>query len=296
MAVYLSDAYGPRGRSVVARPEGPVVLNQDSPQARGLGVWLPLGTGIAAAYGARLSSATGVGIVGTPPTIGGTATQFDASSDQLNWGTPSGDTSAGSSAFSLALWQRISTLDSPGTGRRWVSRWGPTLANAAYIFAQKDGVGGAIVVAIYGSALNVAESTSTSAVAVDGWHLWVWTFAAGTHQLYRDGVAIATTNGVYGSETTLNSSTTYGLCCGQDATGSNGLLGEQCHVLLYPRRVLTAADVWSLYDPRSRWDLYWRPSTRVYVSVSGGGGGGAVGPLIGGPLVGRGRLGGRLVA
>jgi hypothetical protein len=33
-------------------------------------------------------------------------------------------------------------------------------------------------------------------------------------------------------------------------------------------RALTAAEAWALYDPRSRWDLYWQPNTRAYSFMS----------------------------
>lgn len=33
-------------------------------------------------------------------------------------------------------------------------------------------------------------------------------------------------------------------------------------------RILTPAEHWALYDPATRWDLYWQPSTRVYVDMA----------------------------
>lgn len=43
-------------------------------------------------------------------------------------------------------------------------------------------------------------------------------------------------------------------------------------------RVITPEEAWALYDPQTRWDLYWTPSTKVYafLGASGGGGGGAI--------------------
>ena len=41
-------------------------------------------------------------------------------------------------------------------------------------------------------------------------------------------------------------------------------------VRLY-HRVFTAAEMWALYDPTTRWDLYAAPSRRVYFDVGASG-------------------------
>jgi hypothetical protein len=43
--------------------------------------------------------------------------------------------------------------------------------------------------------------------------------------------------------------------------------GQIADVRLY-NRALSDAEVWALYDPRSRWDLYWQPNTRAYSFMS----------------------------
>jgi hypothetical protein len=55
-----------------------------------------------------------------------------------------------------------------------------------------------------------------------------------------------------------------------DAPGGgtgNNLNGTIADVRVY-NRALTDAEVWELYDPRSRWDLYWQPNTRAYSFMS----------------------------
>jgi hypothetical protein len=47
-------------------------------------------------------------------------------------------------------------------------------------------------------------------------------------------------------------------------SGWDGLIAD---VRIY-KRALSDAEVWALYDPRSRWDLYWQPNTRAYSFMS----------------------------
>ena len=42
--------------------------------------------------------------------------------------------------------------------------------------------------------------------------------------------------------------------------------GQIAEVRVY-NRALTDNEVWELYAPQTRWDLYWQPSRRVYVQA-----------------------------
>jgi hypothetical protein len=48
---------------------------------------------------------------------------------------------------------------------------------------------------------------------------------------------------------------------------TNFWIGQIAEIRIY-NRALTDAEVWALYDPRSRWDLYWQPNTRAYSFMS----------------------------
>jgi hypothetical protein len=52
-------------------------------------------------------------------------------------------------------------------------------------------------------------------------------------------------------------------------TGGEGWGGTISDVRVY-NRALTDTEVWGLYDPVTRWDLYWQPAKRLYIDVPPG--------------------------
>lgn len=96
------------------------------------------------------------------------------------------------------------------------------------------------------------------------WHLVtvVWNPGAGL-SIYLDGIFQAsnttTTTGLRGVEGYKIFNNT--------ATGGNNWEGQIADWRWY-RRALTSADVYALYDPATRWDLYWTPSARTFFTLS----------------------------
>lgn len=97
--------------------------------------------------------------------------------------------------------------------------------------------------------------------------------AAGAGQGYWDGKAITTSNGGTFSPTMAQFDTFYVGQSGFPSGDERYFSGDIWDARVY-RRALSASEVWSLYEPSTRWDLYWTPSTRVYEFFGASAGGG----------------------
>lgn len=90
---------------------------------------------------------------------------------------------------------------------------------------------------------------------------------SGFPEMYLDG------RSVYSDASGAPSATTSGLFLSY-ATG-NSVAADGCG--LFDARVynrpLSAREIWALYAPATRWELYWVPSSRVFFSITAGGGG-----------------------
>lgn len=116
---------------------------------------------------------------------------------------------------------------------------------------------------------NVAAAEATAGTATTN----RWQHLAG--RFSTNALRHAALNGVVGASntTSITAFTTHdriGLY-GLDRLGSPfirwyGLLAD-CRIY---RTALTDAQLWALYDPQSRWDLYWQPSTRAYLFLAVG--------------------------
>lgn len=94
-------------------------------------------------------------------------------------------------------------------------------------------------------------------------HLAVTAGPAGI-RVFMDGVLDNSTATAFGGGGTA-SSAAIGAGAGSGA-GSDTWIGSFCDVRLW-HRVLTDTEVWQLYDPATRWDLYWVPGRRVFFDV-----------------------------
>jgi hypothetical protein len=110
-----------------------------------------------------------------------------------------------------------------------------------------------------GNLLNHTRSCNRDGV----WHLAVFTlggaYGNGMGYVGIDGYISFATNGI--GNGTANR-------IGYDGGGTNDqLAGSIASVAMWSRE-MTASEVWELYDPRTRWDLYWQPSNRAYSFMS----------------------------
>jgi hypothetical protein len=109
----------------------------------------------------------------------------------------------------------------------------------------------------------------TEVLTVGEWQHIAWTANAGTTNYYRNGVLKQTSANGCG---TISAATGNGMCIGGQQAGSGGGIVQAADGLWADFRVYpylcTPNQVWELYSPRSRWDLYWQPNTRAYSFMS----------------------------
>jgi hypothetical protein len=264
MAVLLVD---PPVR--LARPAWPFRLNTESPQARGLALWYPHVVGRAfrdeSGNGRHSTpSATGLtldDVVGTP--IGGLGIRFQNSTDEVILPNIS---TAIPLPLSIAMWvmsstagadQDVQTVLSSGNGG--AGNYGIYLSVGGSRLSVFTGLGGGI-----GSSVWINGTANT--ITVGRWHLVGVSLTSASQALYVDGQASGTDNDLQDGflATTLLGRRD------DDLSGFSGVIAE---TRIY-NRVLTAAEWWALYDPRTRWDLYRPPTSAAWFDVTIGGGGG----------------------
>lgn len=250
------------------RPAGPFRLNRASSQARGLVGWWPLtGNTVLRDYVAdrnlRLNPGVQADSAIRSSTLGGTIAALGV-----------GSTGAGSPALS----QGVSALDAAfqftnsalgGTVSCWVrpKTTGSGSTNTAVV-ACWDGVGGYMF--FVGSAGTdvrfYCASQNTGAYSIpftdpSRWYLLTGVLTRGASDtiLYVDGRRVSAA-GAGDASTITSQYLEWG-----SYNGTQGAFGDFDVTDTRIWQVgLTDADVWALYDPATRWDLYAVPSTRTF--------------------------------
>lgn len=238
------------------RPAWPYACNWDSPQADGLVAWwpaLPWGGGMHdRCHG--LFEATTVG--GAPSQVSepeyDVVQSFDGTDD--NYAVPNAQTVGLQlahlgpvSAFAWALHRTLSGTNEPVAffgGQYWVCRFTSGTTGDAGPFGRNANITG---------------------LATNTWqHLgFTWTYSgsgSGTNQTYRDGLANSSATG-----TTTAAGTVEDFTIGRRVSFGffDGLVAD---VRVYDR-ALSPAVVWQLWDPSTRWDLYYPLRQRVFVDM-----------------------------
>lgn len=301
MATYLVD----RGKSIGRRPRGTPILNRESAQAIGLGLWYPCVDGPTAGFdysgrGVHLALRTSVPRTG----VGGPAAQGLTGGD-ATIGIPTGFDSCfectatteffrnglsglGSTAnpFSLCGWMYMDASTSNGAGAMFMvgygtggPRWG---FDGSFLPGVTNGSNGGLVIS---SSVGFANSK---------WRAVVYTWDGTNSRIYVNGLQANSNTTAPDAGMVSNAgiwSNTHETFLGHIGGGDGWRLAD----LRYYMRALSATEVWALYDPSTRWDLYWTPGRRVFFDIAAGGGTGT-GGLVTGKLVNRGLLQGRLVA
>ena len=111
--------------------------------------------------------------------------------------------------------------------------------------------------------------TATSDFSATEFKFIAGTFDGTTYRIYVNGVL----EGAQAAAAPV--ATNQAVMIGAVDTSAIGILqfwlGKILDVRVY-NRVLADADVWAMYDPVSRWDLYWQPTRRLFVNLPAGGG------------------------
>lgn len=244
----------------LVRPVGPFQINKDSPQAQHLGLWaVPQFTG----YLDVLRNVEG-GVVGTTnrfeakPLMGtvfrsGTANEYGTLTNQALVNVNPCTMTCWfnmTSAVPLAPMIQCDTSRSQGLS---VNR-GSTNNQLTYAW---DNVAGEYD---WDSGLTIPTS--------------VWALAAMTISSSAANVYLFSPSGVVSASRTgsANAKTLTDWYVGNDfdvlaSRAFDGWIGEW---RVYANRVMTPNELWELYDPATRWDLYWTPGRRVFFDISSG--------------------------
>jgi hypothetical protein len=237
-------------------------LNRSTTLAEGLMLrWPLIGLGIPDQVGGALLTKTGVTVAADPfagmvSNFSGTAYYDTALSVPFN-----------SLAYSTACWCMTNTTASSGGGGglRYVMA---TETGAPTSFTLRYSPGGGVFQSLILGFSGTSQINSSGTVAAYSPYLLVTTFnpipAGGTMEFFVNGVSQGTQT--TGGDAPSNKVMTIGSDGGFDSRNRqwSGWISD---VMIW-NRDLSASDVWALYDPRSRWDLYWQPNTRAYSFMS----------------------------
>lgn len=246
--------------SPLIKPIWPFLLNHKSPQAAGLVAWWPMihsgGNTLFDLSGLkRHASIVGAVWGGIAVESGQSALSFDGVDDFASVGLDL----SGTNAICISAWAHINT----GSGTKVLFEFSTNYNNGTgtfIVYAENDSLN----VNVKGNnGYNFSIYAGRAQVAK--WRHLVFSFDMSLTEetdMYEDGVLrvassrpITTNNtGNFANET---------LYIGMRAGSSLPLACTLADVRVYDRR-LSAADVYALYDPQSRYDLYLDPIEEVY--------------------------------
>lgn len=250
-------------------PTGPFALNRDAPQAQGLVAWYPMGgpsgRGLAQDLAGQARARTLSGTVGgiTLGDMGQPAQTLVSASSQFVGGT---DIPVSAFPLSISAWFRPATAHS-GT----VAGLNNGDPSRKLLFCYSDGTIRAFTSNASGSAS--AFPASTGSYTTGKWTHGAVVFASSTStSVYRDGKN-KTTN-----TTAVDFGSPVSIRIGHDGNsvpGSNYFNGDVGEVGFWA--VALGDDlVWRLYDPGTRYELWYPLRSRKWMVSAGGGSTGAV--------------------
>lgn len=250
-------------RQSYARPVGPFYLNTDSPQSVGLLAWVPITHGITRDY------VTNQRLVLEP------GTRFAAGPEGI--GLDCTITGSGATVTALPEWKAGAPFTLVAYSRQISSSVVSYSAYASVNYSEPNanpyvapggiglqGTGLSSNYQITGSLvwLDWSGAPSTSTI-LDQLNIMVLRVKSGTQDIINNAV-------VKGSATTAATGTsttaTTQLVIGSEDGAAR--IGAYIYDVRLYNRFLSDADVWSLYDPRTRWDLYQVRSRRIYFDIA----------------------------
>lgn len=248
-------------------PRWPFTANRGSIQANGLELWYPFAgshgsEGIRRVYSRRpdapllpaLQGGSAIRWVGSP--INGSAVQWDTGTSPLITLGAFSELLVSDTTASFAFWYRKtdSTL-------RATTAFGGALSGSR-IVAHLPFSDGTVYWdwADFGTGrLSVPVSVTTN------WEHWAFTVAPSAMAIYRNGVQIAS-KGASSTLTIGGDSFILGSVSGTSAA-DNAEMSD----FRYYSKALSQEEVWALYDPATRYELYQEVGRRAYSFLSGSG-------------------------
>lgn len=238
------------------------MLPVGSPQARGLLAWFPLN----GALGSALVEPTCRDLVrGVELTRQKTGTWNAAYYDGQFGPTPFVNHNEGT-GWQAAVGAYLYNLNPPLTLACWFKLHAAAIGtNRALVCAT---TGGAYLRVTATPKLDFIKSETADILAgnttlsADVWYHGAVTYGDGTVTLYLNGLP----DGSGSSSQTFSSAGQLGIGRGSD----QALIGSICDVRLY-NRALGPGEIWQMYAPETRWELYRLPGRMLYAAAAGAG-------------------------
>jgi len=252
-------------------------LNRDSMQARGLRAWWPTvasrGAGTLRDLSNRGYAGTLTGPLWTPDPLTGATLDFDNTDDYVNLGDSTTVVTTGQ-PFTLAWWERVKA----GSGV-YPSRFRLPISGGTEAFAVLRSSDAAYERLAFGKANSTNTvfrlmGAPTLAASVDIWYLWTLVGRVGPEDV---GTAANWAAYVNGASYTVEANTTFGSFgntiarIGYDGA-DNAANCQMADIRIYDRP-LSAAEVWQLWAPQTRWELYRPAKRRTWILPAGAAGG-----------------------
>lgn len=258
----------PRLADPNTRPSGPIGINWDSPQAVGLLAWWPMMGDLTNYFNHgrfNLTADPSPAIVGAGQPINGAAMQFNGSAVYTSERVL---TSTGF-PFSYTCWG-LSNVS--GAGPRESCAVGTSIYTSAFLRAwynlswgSNSGSSQISVLSKDGGGTSYARATVD--FTVGRWHHAVGVWAANnSRRVYMDGANSAVNTDVRNFDSSVNRQSIGGVYH-NTTTIEQPFDGRITDVRIYGK-ALTAAEVRAIYDPETRWDLYWQPSRQTIFDIA----------------------------
>ncbi len=255
--MFLNRRYNTDG---LHAPIGDFDLNLGSPQAQDLVMWHPKVEGTTLPNMAVRPLSQTLTYPGVPPPTGsrhGTVLEFDGSAGYINYDTTGTERPIQAFPFTLACWFQSFQDTTFGCLMTVVES---AVTNKYHeVIIRGDLAGDPI--SIISRNTTSRENTTTTGYTLGGWHHACGVFRdANFRTVYIDGgsSAVGTGGAALGAATRIN----FGAL--NRSSGPiqfhNGLI----HAPSVWNRALSDEEVWRLYDPSSRWDLWHQRSTKLY--------------------------------
>ncbi len=251
-------------------PRWPFEIDRASPQAKGLAACWPLfagpGIGLRDVSGGGAHLVLGAGAE-TPSWIAAAATNahaldFDGGDEAHVAGGNVAALDITGNEITLCAWIKPDTAGTSG-GSRFLSKRTDAGGSDVYsIFSLSPGADAGVWFRIGGNTDLIFQTT----LPTGNWQHWIGTYDGTAMRLYRNGVEVANKVGSGNIPSSAR-----GVFLGHREAESRHFDGAMADVRIYDR-ALSAREVWALYDPATRWDLYRENRVlRVWPTAAGGG-------------------------